>query len=486
MFNCPKPWRMEKQTKPLRVLIVEDNTGDFILLKKYLQRTGIAFADFHRVEYLADVEAVLAEHTIDLAFLDLTLPDSSGIDSFVNLDRQLRHVPIIVLSGLADMEVALETISLGAQDYLMKGDFDEKVLAKSIPYALERKKILRTLRESNERFEIVNKATLDIIWDWNFASDALNLSSSVQEILGYMDRDVTMQWFYERICPGDVAHVKQSLSQVLENKKKNWFAEFWFMVPDGSYRYIYTRGYTLFNDKGEAYRMIGAATDLTEKHRLEQKLITQQLNQQKLITETTIRAQETERNELAKELHDNINQVLSTVKMFLSIAKEDALKHGDLIGRSYDHVTYAIEEIRKLSQSLVAPSLGDIGLKEALEELVGQINLSNRLQVTLRCENNSGRKTEAHLELMLYRIVQEQLNNILKYAKASKVTIALKTTAKAVELSVTDNGVGFDPAEKSKGIGLKNIRNRVEFYAGRLKVVSAPGKGCTVEVSIPV
>jgi len=477
---------MKKDNKPLHLLIVEDNAGDFILLKKKLQRTGIAIESFHHAECLADVETVLKTQAIDLAFLDLTLSDSSGIDSFINLNQQLPQVPIIVLSGLADMEVALETIALGAQDYLMKGEFDEKVLAKSIHYALERKKILETLRESNERFEIVNKATLDVIWDWSLLTNELYMSSSVKEIAGYTNQHVSMNWFFERIHPDDLEATKESLAQAIQKGMKNWSGEYRFRAADETYRNIFAKAYTLFNAEGKAYRMIGAATDLTEKRKLEQALMEQQINQQKLITETTIRAQEKERNELAKELHDNINQVLSSVKMFLSIAKEDASVREDLLNRSYTNINYAIEEIRKLSQSLVAPSLGDMGIKEAVEELIAQMDCSKDIEVKFQYENSEGTKPDSNLELMLYRIVQEQLNNILKYAKASNVNIALKLTAEAISLTITDNGIGFDVSAKSKGIGLKNISSRVEFYSGTLTINSAPAKGCKLEVTIPI
>jgi signal transduction histidine kinase len=87
---------------------------------------------------------------------------------------------------------------------------------------------------------------------------------------------------------------------------------------------------------------------------------------------------------------------------------------------------------------------------------------------------------------MLYRIAQEQVNNIVKYAKASEATITLKTGPRNIMLSIADNGVGFDPSQKAKGIGLKNISSRVEFYSGKLNIRTAPGKGCTLEVSIPV
>src|SRR6185436_15070264 len=104
---------------------------------------------------------LIKHNQFDIALLDLSLPDSSGIDSVITLDRLVPDTPIVVLSGMTDVNTAMETISLGAQDYLVKGEFDEKLLYKTIQYSIERKRMLENLRQSNERYELVNKATLD-------------------------------------------------------------------------------------------------------------------------------------------------------------------------------------------------------------------------------------------------------------------------------------------------------------------------------------
>ena len=211
-----------------------------------------------------------------------------------------------------------------------------------------------------------------------------------------------------------------------------------------------------------------------------------QIKEQKLKTEITLQTQEKERNELGRELHDNINQILATAKMYLSIAKSKENINKDLVEQSHEYVDEAIEEIRKLSHTLVAPSLGEISLREALQELSDDINLLNHLQVQISVDEKYNEKNiDKNKELVIYRIVQEQLNNIIKYAKAEQVLIALTTNGHNLNLSVTDNGVGFDVAQKSKGIGFTNISNRVEFYSGNMNIVSIPGKGCTLEVSLP-
>src|SRR5688572_32826549 len=111
------------QTAVINILVIEDNPGDFILLKEFLKLTGLPIETVTNAETLEDGFTILKEHSHDLIFLDLSLPDSEGIDTFVGLQKKAAHVPIIVLSGLTDLTVALESISLGAQDYLVKGDY---------------------------------------------------------------------------------------------------------------------------------------------------------------------------------------------------------------------------------------------------------------------------------------------------------------------------------------------------------------------------
>ncbi len=351
----------------------------------------------------------------------------------------------------------------------------------------ESKKAEEKLQESNERYEFVNKATQDTIWEWDYAASEGRWGNGIIKTFGYSEDKLKYgkNWVEEYVHPYDKEQVRRRIQTCIESGIENWQDEYRFRCADGSYKYVYDRGFILFDNQGKPYRMIGAMTDITEKKRLERELSEQQIKQQKLITETIIETQEKERNELGRELHDNINQILATVKMYLGMAKAKDNVPVDLLGQSYEYVTEAMEEIRKLSHSLVAPSLGDIGLKEALKGLVEDVNSQN-LQVQLLFDEKYIEKDiDKNKELMFYRIVQEQMNNITKYAKANKVVISFKTDDDILILSVADDGVGFDSKHKSKGIGLKNIRSRVEFYSGNINIISTPGQGCTLEVFIP-
>ncbi len=134
---------------------------------------------------LAKLYSYIHEHQPDLIFLDLSLPDSDGINSFIRINEQARHISIIVLSGLDDKQVALNTISLGAQDYLVKGEFDDKLLAKSIQYSIERKKILQKVVENFERYNTLIKATSDTIWDWDLRTNDVLWNEGIISIFGF-------------------------------------------------------------------------------------------------------------------------------------------------------------------------------------------------------------------------------------------------------------------------------------------------------------
>jgi two-component system sensor histidine kinase UhpB len=352
----------------------------------------------------------------------------------------------------------------------------------------ERKRSEESIRKSNERYEFVNKATLDVIWEWDFYTGVGLWGEGIMTNFGYGKEKLQYDesWQDEYIHPDDKEKVRQKIESHLKNRLQNWQDEYRFRRADGTYRLVYDRGFILFDKENKPYRMIGAMTDMTEKRRMEKELAEHELYEQKLITEVTIEAQEKQRNELGRELHDNINQVLSMVKMFLTMGLEKEDKREELLQKSLGNLNQAIEDIRKLSKSLVAPSLGDLGLGDALIYLITEMNLSKELKIEFNNEISDPQRIDKNMELMIYRIAQEQLNNIRKYAKAKTAVITIKTSEANLFFSIADDGVGFDTTQKANGIGLKNIRSRVDFYSGTMNVISAPGKGCVISINLPL
>jgi PAS domain S-box-containing protein len=228
------------------------------------------------------------------------------------------------------------------------------------------------------------------------------------------------------------------------------------------------------------------SNDVTEKLRAEAELVRHRIMQQQIIAETTILVQEKEREEIGKELHDNINQILASTKLYLELAKNgnnDLLP--DAIAKSCDNINLAIGEIRHLSKQLVRPAF-DTSLVDSLRDLSQELRVITPIDIMFIAEDFKEKQVEDTVKLMIYRVVQEQLNNILKHAAATEVRITLKTDEENIYLVIIDNGVGFDMDKKSRGIGLRNIDNRVSFHKGIVSICSSPGKGCAIEISVPL
>jgi signal transduction histidine kinase len=157
----------------------------------------------------------------------------------------------------------------------------------------------------------------------------------------------------------------------------------------------------------------------------------------------------------------------------------------DLVQKCLDNAIFAIEEVRKLSRALILPSnLRELGLIPSLQILAKDIQAVTALNIEIRKDEFDETLLNEEQKTALYRIAQEQMNNILKHAKASNVHIHLSSCSEGIELSINDDGRGFDPAIKKNGVGFYNIRNRVKLFDGSLIIDSSPGRGCLLSVHI--
>ncbi len=242
----------------------------------------------------------------------------------------------------------------------------------------------------------------------------------------------------------------------------------------------------LRNEQGKPVRMIGAAQDITERKLLEAELLLNELGKQKAINQATVDSQEQERTEIGKELHDNVNQVLTTTKLYLDLALSKAELKDELIAKSNQNIVNVINEIRQLSRSLMDPTIGDLGLIDSLKDLIENINLTRKLVVTLEAERAVETFLDKNHKLTVFRIIQEALNNTIKHAKASTVVIDFRLHDSDIQVIIRDNGIGFDPAKVKMGAGLKNIQNRVYLTNGKYNIETSPGSGCKIIIHFPI
>ena len=596
----------------INILMVEDNTGDQFLLSELLKASDINIKNTYSACRLDDALHQLNQ-PIDIILLDLSLPDSNGLDTFNSIVSHAGKTPVVILSGLTDTTLALEAITLGAQDYLIKGDFDEKLLAKTIRYSIERKKNIEALQESSERYNLVSKATNDMVWDWNLQTGEVyrNLESWNKIFNSNLtELEPTHEFFLKLLHPDDEVKIEKIVADILANPNQFIFdVECRIKKENGNYAYICDLGYIIRDENGKATRVIGAtqniterkeaeavlktseeryrylfnnnpaciliwnledyrilevndsaieqyeytkeeflqmtvlqlrspqeisavkelaqkarannffevtatwkhinkagetmfmditshrieynskavilalAVNVTEKFLLEKKLEEEQVKKLLEITEAVITAQEKERQLIGSELHDNVNQLLASSRLYLGLAKKDMHPPNQFMEETEILITSAIAEIRALSHALIPPSLDDTELEEALGNLIALVSKTSSIKVYADLKRFKEDTTSDKLKVAIYRIVQEQFNNILKYSKASVVHLSIAHDNQQILLTIKDNGIGFDKQKKTEGVGLLNIKTRASLFHGKLNIITSPGRGCELVVT---
>ncbi|MBK7309415.1 MAG: sensor histidine kinase [Sphingobacteriaceae bacterium] len=230
-------------------------------------------------------------------------------------------------------------------------------------------------------------------------------------------------------------------------------------------------------------------TKLKQKQLLDKEL----LQQKELRSKAVIEAEEKERVRIARELHDGIGQQLSAAKLNISglqaSLKTNKPEEELMLKNALDLLDESVKEVRAVSHSMVPNALIKSGLVMAVREFVNKISSSGNLKVNLEIVGMSGR-LDSTVENILFRVMQELVNNIIKHAQASEVGIQFIKHDKELTILIEDNGKGFDVNTKLNetdgGIGLKNIQSRIDFLNGEVIFDSYPDKGTTVTIEIPV
>lgn len=199
-----------------------------------------------------------------------------------------------------------------------------------------------------------------------------------------------------------------------------------------------------------------------------------------------LQSKEKVRKEISNELHDNINQLLATSKLYVETAIINEYDRMVLLEESKNYIDTAIGEIRKLSHSLNVSLLKEINLEEEIQKLIDTLSIQNQFYIY---SNVSFKNQEKNIPVVIKhavrRTVQEHFNNLLKHARARKVNFNLEICKEQLKLTIEDDGVGFDPEKIKRGLGLKNINERIAGVNGEIELKSTPGIGTSLNIVIP-
>jgi two-component system sensor histidine kinase UhpB len=363
---------------------------------------------------------------------------------------------------------------------VMKFESSETLLVIEHHDITERVKSEIVTLKAVERYDILAKATSDTIWDWDLVNNKILYSSGVTKMFGVQlsEIDDIIAWWNSHIHPDDLEMVIQSFTKVINDKQQHIQLEYRFQCADGTYKYIFDRAFVTYNDQNEAMRMIGAMQDVTYAKEEEIR-----------IAKAIIDAQERERRFIGQELHDNVNQILASALLangMIKSCKNNAEIIDQYTGLTKEYTEKAIDEIRKLSHELAPAQYDDRTIEDVFSELLESINLDHRYSVKFCFDERINNVISDEIKINIYRILQEQVKNIIKYAEATSIEVEVNLTDTALIMRMQDNGKGFEPQKVKSGIGLNNIKKRVDSLSGKFILNAEPGQGCEINIEIPV
>lgn len=347
------------------------------------------------------------------------------------------------------------------------------------------------LRSALDRWDLVTRATHDGVYDWDLTTRQVVHSPQWREMHGFQNEDdsETFEQWSERIQPDDRARVLGNLDDYLARKRPGFREEYRVRRRDNRWIWVLDRAYALWNEEGRAVRLVGSEKDITQRKHAEE-LLRQHEAQLVDLTTKLLRAQDQERQRIARELHDDMTQRLAGLAV--EIGSLNRTGPSDAPTQAHiEHLRKAAaqlpEDVHNFAYRLHPSLLEHLGLESAIRDHVDDFSRRTGLKVQY-LQRDVPQSLPMDVTTCLFRVTQESLQNVLKHAEASEVLVRLLGTTTGVGVCIHDNGKGFiqEPSgSTSRGLGLISMEERVRLFQGTFRIRSSPGKGTEVHAWVP-
>ncbi len=485
------------QESSLYVLLVEDNPGDVRLIREALAERADSSLTLECVDRLSIALQRLDTAGVDVILLDLSLPDSQGLDTFIKMHRRAFRVPIIVLSGLDNEDVAIEAVQKGAQDYLVKGQVEGYVLVRAMRYAVERKRAEENLRVANERFRLAAAAVNSVIYERDLVRDQVIWSIGLSELFGYNPQTLEPmgKWWLMHLHPDDQERVREQLTNDIA-QGKDFIAEYRFLHANGHYVDVWDRGRVQRSETGEVIRMVGTMVDITarkETERLKDEFVSTVSHELRTPLATM--------REFTEILMDQLSGPLNSVQQeHLGIIKANVERLARIVDDMLD--------IAKIEAGHIILRREIIGLNPFLEQVVHSLHpLAESKQVDLRLDLPATAMPAVFADPdKLTQVLINLIGNAIKYIPLKgQVTVKVEERSNEVMFEVQDTGVGIAEADlprlfekfqqfrrvrgvrgaEGTGLGLAISKRLVELHGGQIWATSMIGHGSSFFFTFP-
>ncbi len=311
-------------------------------------------------------------------------------------------------------------------------------------------------------------------------------NKSFEELSGYTKSQLKGKNAIKTFLVGSNAVEMMKDVATTRYQKKDSIYEIKIKKKNGSLLDVVISGSPIIDINGNVKGSVGIHWDVTEIRKMEKLIEEEKTIRQNEVMKATLNAEEEQKEILGNELHDGVGHILTYTSLFLQMAANSEKFGPELFLKAHKNVEKAINEVRRISRTLVPAALIDLGLKEAIIELFNQFSDVKNIQFKLEANSKYFNGLTFEAQRTIYRIVQEMVNNAVKYSKCNRINLSFNRDQSYLSIKFNDNGVGFNLNKLKKGLGLKSINNRVYFYGGTSQVKSVQGKGTSFVINFPI
>jgi signal transduction histidine kinase len=445
--------------KDAQILIIEDDLSFAENVKFQLSTSEIKSENIISITSIAEAHEVRDFQEPDVILLDLNIEDSSGVETYEKVFKIFPLASVIVLSGMDDESIALEIVSKGGQDYVIKSALNAKVLERTINYGLLRRELTQKVKKSERKFkDVFNKSPLPIIQLIGHELETGLVNNAAQKLYKFSHEEMT----------------KKSFSSFNLDKNKSINIEggrYVQQTNDGEEIIVDVVINEIESDSNQA-EYIALIIDKTKELEFEKRKF-----------DVVSQAEESEKKKIARELHDGLGQQMVLLNLlFQNFNPSDGQKES--FNDLQNLLQNCIREVKEIAYNLLPPEL-EKGFLNAIERFARRISSMDQIQFIIDIEEGiEEQDLDSVDKFNLYRIIQELFNNSLKHAGASEFSISLRRCEEGIELIAMDNGVGFEMAKIQKGLGIENIQYRMNMAGIQGAFNSVLGKGTSVKMML--
>ncbi|MEG3876929.1 ATP-binding protein [Microcoleus sp. herbarium7] len=492
----------------IKILLVEDNPADADLLAELLEVSVGVQWELVSVEYLHQAIAHLSKQPFDVVLLDLSLPDSRGLETLTRLREVAPDTAMVVMTGLDDEAIALESVRLGAQDYIVKGQITTQLLVRTIRYAIERSQTFQMLRESERRFRAIFDSSFQLTKLLTPEGIVLEVNETALNFAELRSEDIVGRPIWEQpiweLSPNAKAQLKAGLA-------KAGTGEFFRSEMDllGNSGQIVTVDLSLKpvkNETGQVLLLIAEARDISDRKRAEAEIL-KALAREKELSELRAKFVTMVSHEFRTPL-TTIQFSAGLLQDYSSQWSEDKKStHFVRIQLAVKRMTELLEDILvigKIEANTLQFQPVSLNLEKFCRQLVEeqQLNDSNQHPIAFKYE---GENCNAQMdEKLLRQILGNILSNAIKYSPSgSAVSLQLKCQDREAIFQVEDRGIGIPQADLERiletfyratnvgtisgtGLGLAIVKRAVELHGGQLAIESQEGSGTIFTITLPL